>query len=238
MIKLTIHSNNLTDRLQGIKNSVEELVAPTVLQEIAKAAFVITGERFVLDVDKYAAQNPKKMHHVYEWGKIGNPSGRLFVIERLGILNGNLVVGYNFLPSKLPVPIPSEMLTPGLNGKNVTKQSIFRDKAKVMEEGRAISYTTNKMLAFLGTDGPVFRRPGDKIEILHPGGVAVKNAFADYMIKWYTEHPNLIMSSSGLYETLASQAAIAITNGAGVSGVRKIASSLANSIGGDRVEIR
>jgi hypothetical protein len=238
MIKLTIHSSNLTERLLKVSNSIKELIAPTVLQEIAKVAFVVTGERFVLDVDKHAVQNPKKMHHVYEWGKIGSPEGRLFVIERLGILGGNLIVGYSFLPSKLPVPIPAELLSPGATGRTVTKQNIFRDKASVMEEGRMISYTTNKMLAFLGNNGLMFKRPGDRVEILNPGGLEVKNAFADYMIEWYTEHPNLIMQRSGLYEALANEAAIAITEGAGIAGVRKVASNLSNSMGGNIKVIR
>jgi len=238
MIKLTINSSNLTNKLNELSGSIKELVSPIVLQEVAKAAFMITGKRFVLDVDRYSAQNPKKMQHVYEWNELGSPNGRLFIIERLGILNGNLTISYRFLPSRIPVPIPPEMTTPGPSGRSVQKQNIFRNKAQVMEDGQPITYTTSRMLAFLGTNGPTFIRPGTLVNILNPGGIEAKNAFADYMVQWYTDNANLVMQSSGFYDQIVSESAAAISNGQGISAVRQIASSLANKVGGNTVEIK
>jgi hypothetical protein len=238
MIKLTINSSNLSNKLNELSGSIKELVSPTVLQEVAKAAFVITGHRFVLDADRYAVQNPKKMHHVYEWNELGNPNGRLFVIERLGILNGNLTISYSFLPSRLPVPIPPEMTNPGPNGRSVQKQNVFKDKAQVMEDGKPITYTTSRVLAFLGQNGPTFIRPGTLVNILNPGGIESKNAFADYMVQWYTDNANLVIQNSGFYDQIVNESAAAISNGAGISGVRQIAAALANKVGGSTVEIR
>jgi len=237
MIKLTIDNSNFINKIKSYTNAVEELTKPSVVDEVAKAAFAITGEKFVLDLDRYAAQNPKKMHHVYEWGNVGNPKARLFVVERLAILNGSLTVSYSFLPSRTPVPVPPEMLAPGRTGKSVQAKNIFRDKARVMEEGAPITFSSQRVLAFLGSNGPTFVAPGTIINILNPGGVESKNAFADYMVEWYSMNPNKIMQSSGFYEALIKDASKAINDGQGVAGVIKAAKALADKVGGTIKEI-
>ena len=101
MITLNINSKNLIEKIQQVITGAEELAKPSVVQEISKAVFTVTGERFVQAVDRFAVQNPKKMHHVYEWGGLGKPNARLFVIERTNILGGVLDINTNFLNSKL-----------------------------------------------------------------------------------------------------------------------------------------
>ena len=97
MIKLNINTGQFIQELNSKIAGIEELTSPTVLQEISKAIFTITGERFMSSLDNYARRNPKKMHHIYEWGQVGNPSKRLFVLERTSILNGNLSVSTRFI---------------------------------------------------------------------------------------------------------------------------------------------
>ena len=89
--------------------ALDELTNHNAVQEIAKAAFVILGERFMFAVDAYSVRNKKKMHHVYEWGKIGNPSARLFVLDRTRIYGGGLITTSRFLNSKIPGPIDPEL---------------------------------------------------------------------------------------------------------------------------------
>lgn len=238
MIKLTINKDVFISEIQQRIDAAKELVAPTVLQEIAKASFTILGERFVTAVDREAVRNPKKLHHVYEWGKLGSPSGRLFVIRRSGILGGTLVMSTSFTASRAPVPIPPELQNPGATGKSVTARSIFKNKAEVMEAGNPVSFEAKRIITFLGTEGQVFVKPGTRITIMNPGGMQTKNAFRDFMVSWYTEHSAIIMDASGYYEKVASEAAAVITAGGGISAVRQAVARITNSIEGNKEVIK
>ena len=105
-VKLEIDTKELVQSLDALDLGIKELTKPKVLDQISRAIFSITGERFMIDVDNYSRINPKKMHHVYEWGKIGNKSARLFVLERKSIIDGSLLISANFLPSKMPPTRP------------------------------------------------------------------------------------------------------------------------------------
>ena len=206
-LKLEIDTNNLKADLNEFVASLEEMTGPGVVGAISRATFSITGERFMIAADNYARANPKKMHHVYEWGKIGNKIGRLFVLERSLLVNGNLLITTNFLPSKMPVPINKELLIPGRTGKAVSRKSIFANKAKVMEAGTPVSFTAKRVLAMVGGSGIAFVAPGTVVNILHPGGLQTKNAFASYMVEWYTKKAGAIMDSSGFYEMISDEVA-------------------------------
>jgi hypothetical protein len=201
-VSLEIDTKQLVQELDVFIFSMKEMTKPKALENISKAVFSITGKRFMIDIDSYSKRNPKKMHHLYEWGKIGNSNARLFMLERSSMINGNLEISTNFLKSKMPVPVNPELLKPGKTGKSVSSKSIFRDKAQVMESGSKVSFTAQKILAFMGSDGIVFVSPGTQINILNPGGVQTKNALAIYMLDWYTRKGHQIMDSSGFYEKI------------------------------------
>jgi hypothetical protein len=235
MIKLEVNTTELLDGLDHIISGIQELKQQSVIDSISQAVFSITSERFVLDLDSYARANPKRMHHVYEWGQIGQSQGRLFVLERASIADGSLLINTNFLKSKLPVPLNEELLIPGPTGKVVTKRSIFANKAEVMENGNPVSFTAEKVLAFAGTNGLAFIKPGTTVNILNPGGSLVKNAFAEYMLQWYTDNGNMVMDASGIYDSIAETVArVLSTSGAGASEVSSAVKSLIVSSGLDK----
>lgn len=211
-VKLEINTAQLIEDLDGFVGNIEELANPKVLDQISRAVFSITSKRFMIDIDNYARLNPKKMHHIYEWGKIGNSTGRLFTLERSLILDGSLLISTNFLPSKLPVPINPQLLVPGKTGKAVSRRSIFSNKAKVMEKGTPVSFNAKRVLAILGNDGTAFIAKGTRINILHPGGIQTKNAFATYLLEWYTKKGGAIMDSSGLYERIANDVSLVLSS--------------------------
>lgn len=210
MISLEIDASSVAAQLNNFLNNIKQITKPAVVDEISKAVFTITAEKFVLAVDKYARANPKKMHHVYEWGQLGQVEGRLFVLVRSSILEGTVVIDSEFLPSKLPVPVNPELLIPGATGKIVTRRSIFKYKADVMEKGDPVSFTAERVLSFVGSDGLVFIKPGTTINILNPGGVGTKHAFADFFISWYTDFAGQVIDASGLYERLSEDITIAL----------------------------
>lgn len=242
MIKLSIEKNslkNFTDEMNLKIQSIGVMKTPAYLEQIAKAAFVIVGEKFMLATDRYSVQNPKKMHHVYEWGQIGNPSARLFILQRVSILNGLLVTNPRFLFSKVAVPINPELLIPNKNGKYVNKRNVFRNKAQVMENGIPISYQAQKSLAFMGRDGIKFIRPGTLVQIRNPGGVATKNAFSEFMLNWYNRNAQQVMDSSGLYERVVNEASVIIgQNKSSSAQMLRSITDIANSVSGGKEEIR
>ena len=216
MIKLEINQTNLINQLNSKMAGLEEILKPSSLQEISKAIFTITGERFVLASDSYARSNKKAMHHVYEWGQVGSPDGRLFVINLLAASGGSLDIGYEFLQSKLPVPIDPQLRMPGSTGKVVNSESIFRDKAEVMESGKPVQFVAKKVLAFMGNNGIAFIAKGTPVNILNPGGSKTKNSFHSFMVNWYVSNAGLIMDSSGFYERIVNDVALALNkNNAG-----------------------
>lgn len=231
MIKLEIDTAQLVQDLDGYVAEIEQLTKPKVLDQISRAVFTITSKRFLIDIDNYSRVNPKKMHHIYEWGKIGNSSGRLFVLERSSILDGTLLISSKFLPSKMPVPINPQLLIPGKTGKSVSKRSIFANKAEVMEKGTPVSFNAKKVLAIVGNEGAAFIAKGTRVNILHPGGLQTKNAFATYMLEWYTKNGTAIMDSSGLYERISNDVSVALsTNNFGPNEVQKVVTNIANQI--------
>lgn len=220
-ISLQLDTSNLLSDLNEFVISLEEMTGPGVLESISKATFSITGKRFMIAADNYARANPKKMHHVYEWGKVGNKTARLFVLERSIVLGGNLLIKTKFLPSKVPVPINPELLQPGKSGKYVTKKSIFAHKADVMEAGTPVSFNAKRTLAIVGNSGVAFIAPGTQINILHPGGIQTMHAFGSYIVEWYTKHAGTIMDASGFYEDISQEVAkVMSSNHYGVEQVR------------------
>jgi len=227
MLQLKLENKIFIEQIKARVDAVKQLASSSVTQEIAKAAFTVLGERFVKDLDRESIQNPKKFHHVYEWGRLGTPDGRLFVLEREGILNGNLSIRTNFLPSNVPVPTRNTFT------RSINTTDIFRYKADVMEKGLPVSFVAQKVLSFMGAEGQAFVAPGTRINIMNPGGIASKNAFADFMISWYVQNTNAIMDSSGLYERIANETAAIITANGSITDVRRQVASIVNSMGGN-----
>ena len=228
MISLEVDAAQVASEMNSFLLNIKQMVNPSVIEEIAKGIFTITGESFVSSADRYARANPKKMHHVYEWGKLGDPEGRLFTLKRSSVLNGTLVIGVNFLPSRLPVPVAPELLNPGPTGKVVTSRSIFADKARVMEEGNPVTFTAKKILSFVGSNGLVFIRPGTQINILSPGGRQAKGSFSEFLLTWYTENSYAVIENSGFYEKISNDVSIAL--GSKNANIRTVKTAVINSI--------
>lgn len=80
-----------------------------------------------------AAAAREDLRHVYDWGLVGSPSGRLWQTSLIG--NGsNRTVGFVFLPSRKRVPIDPE-----LEGRASFRRHIFTDKATVFEQGQEVN---------------------------------------------------------------------------------------------------
>ena len=135
-------------------------------------------------IDLEARANPKSMHHVYEWYKVGSPAARLYDI--------------NYTVSNLGLSITSTFR----QSKTVSKGSKvpFYDKAKIMENGVPVTIKPKKATALrFEVDGEeVFTK--NEISINRPGGPAVEGSFQrvfdEFILKYFKQS---FLNASGLY---------------------------------------
>lgn len=156
--------NNLVDYSDGFIKETKAKES-TVASRLASTS--ISG--FYQFLDSLARVHPTMLHHIYEWGQVGNPGARLVELKK--ILAGRKVeIGADFLESQ----------SSSENGGQV-----FYDKAEIMEEG--ISVTINEVDAqalFFVVDGEEFFRHGP-IVIENPGGVEVRGSFVRAFEEFY-----------------------------------------------------
>lgn len=132
----------------------------------------VISEQIVKDfgnyIDAKARTNPKSLHHVYEWKKVGQPNARLFTLNIVDGLGISFKIKYALLPSKSFVP-----------NKKSKRRHVFISKASIMEEGKplVISPRYSERLVF-EIDGLInFMPKGKSVTVKSPGGKAARNQF-------------------------------------------------------------
>lgn len=136
-------------------------VNPINKQKINRGAALLIKNYFNQYLDSRARQNPSAYHHVYEFDKTGNASGRLFTAIVGNSPDGSATITYSFTPAKEPNP----------DGYP------FPNKAEVMENGETVIVTPkkSKYLKFQINDGQFVTL--EKAVIRNPGGTEVKGSF-------------------------------------------------------------
>ena len=114
-------------------------------------------------LDSKAQMQPKALHHVYEPGMIGDPSGRLFEFNANVTVDEIIIYG-KFLES---------------TGTPLAGGDPFREKARIMESGITITIEPvhGDFLAFMDDGELVITSSSVTIE--HPGGIEVEKSFGD-----------------------------------------------------------
>lgn len=136
-------------------------------------------------IDVMAKSNPKALHHIYEWERVGSPSARLFDID-YRVTGLGLTLGSKFKQSRT---VSSDMTVP------------FYNKATIMENGTSVKIvpTGNKPLRFSSSNGEVFTK--NPVTVDNPGGDMVAGSFertVDEFINKYLSQS--FLRSSGLYD--------------------------------------
>lgn len=123
-------------------------------------------------IDSQARMNPLKFHHVYEWGKAGNASSRLFDFDTKVSKKTVTIIG-SFLPSK---------------SISETSSEPFRDKANIMENSIqvVIEPKNSNVLVFEDKGETVFTT--NAIYIDHPGGDEVAGSFGDTVNNFFENY--------------------------------------------------
>jgi hypothetical protein len=162
------------DVIRMLKNSVE--YSDSFMRELKGSQDILNAkvgeesvDAFYDYLDGLARIHPGMLHHVYEWGQVGNPMGRLFDLT-MSSNKTSAVITAEFLESDVPSPTSSEP---------------FYDKAQIMEDG--ITVTINEVEAkalFFEIDGEEFFRSGP-IVIANPGGQATRGSFLQAFDEFY-----------------------------------------------------
>ena len=193
--------------------SAEWMISPKPMQEMSRAIFTITAAAFVEHMAIRVQQSPKMFQHVYEWNETKEEgpdfTKKLFILKRERIVNGELIIGLGFTKSTMPVPLdPEEQDRPGVSGP-VTKRSVFKNKAEVMETGDPVYISSGNIMAFYSKseDKVKFWRPeqGEMINF-NPGGDVGGQMRAEF-IYWFNGKSALAVETSELFPQVVKSVA-------------------------------
>lgn len=146
-------------------------------------------EAFYQYLDSLARTNPSMLHHVYEWGQVGNPSARLYELQA-AISGDNSIISANFLQST--------------SIKDGSKEP-FYDKANVMENGiTVVIKEVDAQALFFEIDGVEYFRTGP-IVIENPGGPETRGSFVRYFEEFYNVYfTQVYLRSIRFYEHMSN----------------------------------
>ena len=153
-------------------------------------------------VDSQARTNPKSLHHVYEWKKVGTPSARLFDLKIAGTEGLSFKIVSEFKPSKSMVPT------------NFGKaRHVFTNKASVMEAGNPVTIRPkNAERLVFEMDGVVIRMPkGMPVVVKRPGGGKATGRYKIEYARFFTGNlVNLSIKNSKFQQIFNSSVSKAI----------------------------
>ena len=225
MITAKIRSKNVIDMLTNAVAYTESFA-----KELNKHKSRITGslaegsiDVFYDYLDGLARSHPGMLHHVYEWGQVGDPSARLFDLK-YQLSQNQAVVSADFLQS---------------DSVSETSGTPFFDKAYIMEEG--IPVVINEVDAkalFFEIDGEEFFRSGP-IVIANPGGEATRGSFLQAFDEFYGSYfTEVHLKAIRFYQYFANPRAFetyfssATKGGASAKGKKAALSWIMNAPGG------
>lgn len=140
-------------------------------QNVKSRIFSQINKDFGSYTDMQARSNTSKLHHVYEWKRVGQAESRLWKLNKKDGTEYNMTIDYSFKRSRVAVPSDSG-----------TKQYVFREKARIMEFRIPVTIrprTLGGKLAFKNEESKLIVLPRDRsVLISRPGGANVFQGFA------------------------------------------------------------
>lgn len=156
-------------------------------RKIANKMGELSIDVFYEYMDGLARSHPGMLHHVYEWGKVGDPFSRLFELKAQ--LSGK----------------KTEIVAEFLQSQSISDSSNvpFYNKAEVMEEGiPVIIQEVEAKALFFEIDGQEFFRTGP-IVISNPGGSQTRGSFVKAFNDFYDNYfEDVYLRSIKFYENL------------------------------------
>lgn len=203
MIRFDVKLDNFKRETNKILKTLDGLPSTNNISMISRAGGSVAAKTFVKDLNREARANKKRYHHLYEWQRTGVDAARLVRIKKSASSGGNIYIYTEFRKSRTPVPIASILQKPGRSGKTVSRRSVFKNKAEVMENQIPVSFTPKRTVAFT-TNGRniIFRNKSTTIHIRRPGG-NTKNALQSYAMRWRGSMLRASILNSGLLDNVS-----------------------------------
>lgn len=203
MIRFDVKLDNFKRETNKILKTLDGLPSVNNISMISRAGGSVAAKAFVKDLNREARANKKRYHHLYEWERTGVDAARLIRIKKSASSAGNIFIYTEFKKSRTPVPISKILQKPGATGKSVTKRSVFKNKAEVMENQIPVSFVPKKTIAFAPNGRRIiFRDKPTLIYIKRPGG-STKNALQSYTKRWQGSMLRASVLNSGLLENVS-----------------------------------
>lgn len=122
-------------------------------------------------IDTTARMEPEKLHHVYEWYRIGSPEARLYDLDCV-VTGVGISISYTFSQSRSVK-----------SGSNVP----FYSKAQIMESGTPVTIRPNTAKALVFEEGghTVFTKK--PVNVTNPGG-AVQGEFHETLKTFFNNY--------------------------------------------------
>jgi hypothetical protein len=189
MISVNFNAKKMVKTINNIINYSDGYIQETKKNEakIANKIAKISVNVFYQYLDGLARMHPDMLHHVYEWGEVGNPGSRLYKLKTISI-GKSVGVGAQLLNS---------------NSIKEGSTEPFYDKASIMEYGESVTVTEKEAESlFFEIDGVEYFRKGP-ITIANPGGEAVRGSFVRAFNEFYSNYfSEVYLRSIGIYKKL------------------------------------
>ena len=177
-----------------MKNIIDYSIGFLEGAQVGKTQFlnnmgVMTKELLEQYIDSNARVNPKALHHIYEWYKVGSPDARLYNI--------------NYTISNLGLSFVSTMKqsTSVKDGSSVP----FYNKAKIMEEGTPVTIKPNKASVLVFEDGGDTIFTKGKVVVANPGGTQVEGSFQNIVDSFFNRYfTQAFLKTSGVQAYLSN----------------------------------
>ena len=174
MYTIKFDSKEAMKMLNNVVSYSNGFIKETKAQEktVASKLASTSIQAFYDYLDTLARTNPGMLHHVYEWGAVGDPDARLVELKKR--LTGK------------SANIDSEFVTSSSIPEGGSEP--FYEKAEIMEEGIPITVQAVQAKAmFIQYNGDEFFTAGP-IVIENPGGEGVRGSFLTAFEEFYNEY--------------------------------------------------
>lgn len=174
MITAKINTKDINKMLNNLIKYSDGFITETKAQQgyVNRKVANTSVNAFYQYLDGVARMHPGMLHHIYEWGEVGNPTARLVDLGVVSSGRGSTVTA-EFLQSQTTKDGSSEP---------------FYNKAQIMEEGIPVVIKEKEAQAlFFEIDGVEYFRMGP-ITVLNPGGAETRGSFVEVFKEFYNNY--------------------------------------------------
>ena len=174
MITAKINTKDLNKMLNNLIKYSDGFISETKAQQgyVNRKVANTSVNAFYQYLDGVARMHPGMLHHIYEWGEVGNPTARLVDLGITSSGRGSTITA-EFLQSQTVK-----------DGSNEP----FYNKAQIMEEGIPVVIKEKEAQAlFFEIDGVEYFRMGP-ITVLNPGGAETRGSFVEVFKEFYNNY--------------------------------------------------